>query len=376
MGNKIFCISMISILMIGCDWGTIKDKNIEISDLLRIRKGKDNKDDRIKNQNKIELDEGNSVSKNNNISTADISTASLGGSRVDLITQHQVNEPMVSNDKAVSSQSKTEVYLTNNTDIAAINPKSTQNLEDSLSNTAISSDTNTKFLLIKNQKEELELSKKILPSKLENLESFLKTTHEEAAFEKAKVTQSLISDSGLSKEVVRFKEEYNKLYNLFWDIQQKFHSQKDLFIKDIKFRQNRENKEKNKIIFRSFLSIEKKIKDLNSKLSEIQSNFQIANDYWNNANSLLEESIKKLIWAIEKRHNNESRNQGQIGGIAMWWDKDQANTFAKDAKYNAEHSLSNLESAASYFQHSCSDEKEAKNLLEEIKKEFSRVGIL
>lgn len=373
MGNKIFYISMVSILMIGCDWGTIKDKNIEISDLLRIRKGKDNKDDGIKNQNKIELDEGNSVSKNNNISTADISTASLGGSRVDLITQHQVNKPMVSNDKAVSSQSKAEVYLANNNDIAAINPKSTQNLEDSLSNTAISSDTNTKFLLIKNQKEELEFSKNILPSKLENLESFLKTTHEEAAFEKAKATQSLISDSGLGKEVVKFKEEYDKLYNLFWDIQQKFHSQKDLFIKDIKFRQN---KEKNKIIFRSFLSIEKKIKALNSKLSEIQSNFQIANDYWNNANSILEESIKKLIWAIEKRHNNESRNQSQFGGIAMWWDKDQADTFAKDAKYNAEHSLSNLESAASYFQHSYSDEKEARNLLEEIKKEFSRVGIL
>ncbi|WP_233436602.1 hypothetical protein [Borreliella garinii] len=51
--------------------------------------------------------------------------------------------------------------------------------------------------------------------------------------------------------------------------------------------------------------------------------------------------------AIEKRHDNESRNQGQIGGSVSWRDKDQADAFAKDSKYNAENSLSYLENAAS-----------------------------
>ncbi|MCD2332641.1 hypothetical protein [Borreliella americana] len=39
---------------------------------------------------------------------------------------------------------------------------------------------------------------------------------------------------------------------------------------------------------------------MNHKLSEIRSNFQIANNIWDNANSLLKESVEKLIWAIEK----------------------------------------------------------------------------
>ncbi len=115
---------------------------------------------------------------------------------------------------------------------------------------------------------------------------------------------------------------------------------------------------------------------MNHKLSETQIKFQIADNSWNNANSLLKESIEKLIWAIEKRHDNESRNQGQIGGPASWRDKNQADTFAKNAKYNAEQSFSYLENAASYFKYSCSDKKEAKKLLEEIQKEFLQIGIL
>ncbi len=34
MGNQIFCILVVSILIVGCDWGTIKDKSIEISEIL------------------------------------------------------------------------------------------------------------------------------------------------------------------------------------------------------------------------------------------------------------------------------------------------------------------------------------------------------
>ncbi|WP_238528648.1 hypothetical protein [Borreliella burgdorferi] len=110
-------------------------------------------------------------------------------------------------------------------------------------------------------------------------------------------------------------------------------------------------------------------------MSEIQSNFQIADVSWNNANSLLKESIEKLIQAIEKRYDNESRKQGQIGGPANRWDKNQADNFAKDAKHKAEHSANDLENAANYFRYSCSNEKEAKKLLEEIKKRFVRIGI-
>ncbi|MCD2378972.1 hypothetical protein [Borreliella burgdorferi] len=49
MGNKIFYISVVLILIVGCDWGTIKDKSTEISKLLRTDK------DKTKNQDRIEL---------------------------------------------------------------------------------------------------------------------------------------------------------------------------------------------------------------------------------------------------------------------------------------------------------------------------------
>ncbi|WP_418906515.1 hypothetical protein QIA30_05535 (plasmid) [Borreliella turdi] len=107
----------------------------------------------------------------------------------------------------------------------------------------------------------------------------------------------------------------------------------------------------------------------------IQRNFQIADSHWGNANSLLKESTEKLILAIEKRYDNESRNRGQIGGYANWQDINLANNFAKDAKRNAEDSMNNLENAAHYFQHSCSGKKEAQRILEEIKKKFSQMSI-
>ncbi|KEO61900.1 hypothetical protein [Borreliella garinii] len=366
MGNKIFCILVVSILMVGCDWGAIKNKSIEISEILR--KGKDN----TKNQDSIELGENNSMSKNN-ISTVDVDVdiANLERSRVDLINHlKQVNDPVISNDNAVISQAKGEIDLINNINFATIDSKPAkpaQNLGDSLSNATANG---TKFLQIENQKEP---SKRILPSKLEGLKSFINSSYEKEAFREAKATQSLIGDSNMGKEIAKLKEEYDQLNNLFWDMQQKFHNQKDSFIKNIKFRKNRE---KNRVIFKSFSSIEKKIKNLNHKLNEIQSNFQIAYNNWNNATSLLKESIEKLILAIEKRHDNESRNQGQIVEPVSWRDKDQADTFAKDAKYNAEHSLSYLENAAVYFKYSLSDKKQAKRLLEEIQKEFYRIGIL
>ncbi|XOU12901.1 hypothetical protein QIA01_05090 (plasmid) [Borreliella americana] len=70
---------------------------------------------------------------------------------------------------------------------------------------------------------------------------------------------------------------------------------------------------------------------MNYKLSEIQNNFQIVNFSWDNANSLLKESIEKLIWSIEKRYDNRSKKQDQIDGPANRWDKNQADNFAKDA---------------------------------------------
>ncbi|WLN25835.1 hypothetical protein KJD10_05345 (plasmid) [Borreliella valaisiana] len=370
MGNKIFCILVVSILMVGCDWGAIKNKSIKISEILR--KGKD----KAKNQDSIELGENNSMSKNN-ISTVDVDVdvdvdiANLERSRVDFINHlKQVNDPVISNDNALISQAKGEIDLINNINFATIDSKPAkpaQNLGDSLSNATASG---TEFLQIENQKEP---SKRILPSKLEGLKSFINSFYEKEAFREAKATQSLIGDSNMGKEIAKLKKEYDQLNNLFWDMQQKFHNQKDSFIKNIKFRENRE---KNRVIFKSFSSIEKKIKNLNHKLNEIQSNFQIAYNSWNNATSLLKESIEKLILAIEKRHDNESRNQGQIVEPVSWRDKDQADTFAKDAKYNAEHSLSYLENAAAYFRYSLSDKKQAKRLLEEIQKEFYRIGIL
>lgn len=58
----------------------------------------------------------------------------------------------------------------NNINVTIINPKPAQNLGNSLNNTA--TEDSVKFLSIENQ--EWLISKKILPSKLENLESFLK----------------------------------------------------------------------------------------------------------------------------------------------------------------------------------------------------------
>ncbi|WP_418905401.1 hypothetical protein QIA31_05550 (plasmid) [Borreliella turdi] len=364
MSNKVFYISVVSILMISCDWGIIKDRSIEIAELLK--KG----ETKTKNQDRRELcrdSRDNSVSKGN-ISTADVNAISLGRSSMDLIINHsqQISEPIISDEKAMVPQAK--VDLMKNIDVAAINPKLAQNVEDSLNNATIGG--SVKFLPIENPKG---LSKKTLPSKLENLESFLETQHEKEAFKTAKATQSLISDSNIGKEIIKLKKEYYELYNLFGDMQQKFHSQRNSFIKDTKFE---ESKQKNAVIFKSFSSIQREISNLNYKLSETQSNFQIADNSWNNANALLKESIEQLIQAIGKRHNNESRKQGQIGGPANRWDKNQADNFAKDSRNKAEHSANDLENAANYLRYSYSNEKEAKKLLAEIKKRFFQIGIL
>ncbi|WP_418905312.1 hypothetical protein QIA30_06245 (plasmid) [Borreliella turdi] len=94
MGNKIFYILVVVlILMVGYDWDNIKDKSMEISELL----GKDK--DKTKNQNRIELGENNSSLSKNNMYVVEIDIASLERSRVDLINYpQQVNEPVISND--------------------------------------------------------------------------------------------------------------------------------------------------------------------------------------------------------------------------------------------------------------------------------------
>lgn len=117
VGNKIFYISVVLILIVGCDWGTIKDKSTEISKLLRTDK------DKTKNQDRIELGEDNFVSKNN-MSTTDTGITSLGSlNNVDLINRSQrVSEPpIISNEKAIATQAK--VDLMNNINVTIINPK-------------------------------------------------------------------------------------------------------------------------------------------------------------------------------------------------------------------------------------------------------------
>ncbi len=169
------------------------------------------------------------------MSTTDAGTSLGRPNNVDLINRSQrVSEPIISNKKAIATQAK--VDLMNNINVATINPKPAQNLGNSLNNTT--TEDGVKFLLIENQ--EWLISKKILPSKLENLESLLKTQHEKEAFKTAKTTQSLISNSNIGTEIIKFKEEYYKLYNLFEGIQQKFHSQRNSFIRDTKFRENRQ----------------------------------------------------------------------------------------------------------------------------------------
>ncbi|WP_434239304.1 hypothetical protein VSX39_04840 (plasmid) [Borreliella burgdorferi] len=82
MGNKIFYISVVLILIVGCDWGTIKEKSTEIHELLRIDK------DKTKNRNRIELGEDNFVSRNN-MSASNAGITGLGRpNNVDLIIVH------------------------------------------------------------------------------------------------------------------------------------------------------------------------------------------------------------------------------------------------------------------------------------------------
>ncbi|XOU12861.1 hypothetical protein QIA01_04845 (plasmid) [Borreliella americana] len=378
MSNKIFYISVILILMVGCDWRAIKDKSIEISDELLIKDK-----DKTKNQDIIEVNEDNSVFKNN-ISIDDEGIASLEHLiSVDLINySQQVSEPIISNNKTITPQAR--IDLMNNANVAQINPEPAQslvnplhnittevnpkpnkNLEDSSSSTTIG----VGILPIKPQEE---LSKKTLPSKLEDLKSFLQTAHEKEAFKEAKDVQDKISNSNIGEEIVKFQKEYEYLSSLFWDVQNKLHTQKDLLRKDIDFKKQIE---KYRVMSRSFSYIEKKIKDLHLKLDEIQSNFKIADSHWGNASSLLIESTEKLIQAIEKRYDNESRKQSQIGGSANLRDINWADNFAKDAKRNAEYSMNNLENTVQYFQYSCSGKKEAQRLLEEIQKKFSQMGI-
>lgn len=135
----------------------------------------------------------------------------------------------------------------NNINVAAITPR--PDLEDSSSSTTIGV---KEILPIKPQKE---LSKTTLPSKLEDLKSFLKTTYEKEAFKEAENTQDKISNSNISKGIVKFQKEYENLSSLFWNIQNKLHTQKDLLRKDIDFKKDRE---KYKVMSRSFSYIEKK----------------------------------------------------------------------------------------------------------------------
>lgn len=255
---------------------------------------------------------------------------------------------IIPNREAIAPKVRVEVEPMDNINVAAIIPKPDKNLENSSSNTTIG----VGIFPIKTQEE---LSKKTLPSKLEDLKSFLKTTCEKEAFKEANDTQDKINNSNIGEGIVNFHKEYENLSSLFWDMQNKFHTQKDLLRKDIDFKKDIE---KHKVMSRSFSYIETKIKDLHLKLNEIQSNFQIADGHWGNANFLLRESTEKLIRSIEKRYDNESRKQSQIGGSANWRDINWADNFAKDAKQNAVDSMNNLvESAAHYFQHSCSGKK-------------------
>ncbi|WLN25772.1 hypothetical protein KJD10_05020 (plasmid) [Borreliella valaisiana] len=359
MGNKIFYISVVfSILIISCDWETTKNKSTKITELLNKR------EEEPENQEGENLGK-NSMSKNG-IPTIDVDTVNLESLNVNLNNlPQQVDNPIIPHWEAIAPEVRAEVEPMDNINVAAITLK--PDLEDSSSSATIGGVE--EILPIKPQKEP---NKTTLPSKLEDLKSFLKTTHEKEAFKEAENTQAKLSNSNIGERIVKSHKEYENLSSLFWNIQNKLHTQNDLLRKDIDFKKDRE---KYKVMSRSFSYIEKKIKDLHLTLDEIQRNFQIADSNWGNANSLLKESTEKLILAIEKRYDNESRNQGQIGGSANWQDINLADNFAKDAKHNAEDSMNNLENAAHYFQYSCSGKKEAQRILEEIQKKFSQMGI-
>ncbi|WP_210362453.1 hypothetical protein [Borreliella garinii] len=357
MGNKIFYISVVfSILIISCDWGTTKNKSTKIAELLKKREG------RAENQEGKNLGNKNPMSKNG-MPTIDVDTVNLESLNLNNL-QQQVDKPIIPNGEAIAPEVRVEVEPMGNINVATVIPK--PDLGDSSNSFTIGVE---EILPIKPQKEP---SKTTLPSKLEDLKIFLKTTYEKEAFKDTENTQDKISNSNIGEGIVKFQKEYENLSSLFWNIQNKLHTQKDLLRKDIDFKKDRE---KYKVMSSSFSYIEKKIKDLHFTLDEIQRNFQIADSHWGNANSLLKESTEKLILAIEKRYDNESRNRGQIGGYANWQDINLADNFAKDAKRNAEDSMNNLENAAHYFQHSCSGKKEAQRILEEIQKKFSQMGI-
>ncbi|WP_151074380.1 hypothetical protein [Borreliella turdi] len=360
MINKIFHVSgVFLILMISCDWKTVKNKSTEISELLK------KSEEETRNQEGRDLDK-NYISRNS-MSNIDVGAVNLGSLlNVNLINHpHQVDKSIISNGEAIAPEVRVEVESMDNINVSAITPKPDKNLEDSSSSSAIG----VGILPIRVQEG---FSKKTLPSKLKDLESFLKTTYEKEAFKEIKDMQDRISNSNIGEGIVKFQKEYESLFSLFWDMQNKLHTQRDLLRKDIKFKKNIE---KYKVMSIYFSYIEKKIKDFHLKLDEIQSNFQIADSHWGNANSLLRESIEKLIQAIKKRYDNECRKQGQISGSVNWRDINQADNFAKDAKHNAEYSMNNLENAAHYFQYNYSVKKEAQRLLEEIQKKFSQMGI-
>ncbi|WP_210360290.1 hypothetical protein [Borreliella garinii] len=359
MDNKIFYISVVfSILIISCDWETTKNKSTKIAELLKKREREP------ENQEGKNLGNKNPMSKND-IPTIDVDTVNLESLNLNNL-QQQVDKPIIPNGEAIAPEVKVEVVVEpmGNINVAAVTPK--PDLEDSSSSSTIGVE---KILSIKSQKEQ---SKTTSPIQLEDLKSFIKTTYEKEAFKETENTQDKLSNSNIGEGIVKFQKEYENLSSLFWNIQNKLYTQKDLLRKDIDFKTDRE---KYKVMSRSFSYIEKKIKDLHLTLDEIQRNFQIADSHWGNANSLLKESTEKLILAIEKRYDNESRNRGQIGGSANWQDINLADNFAKDAKRNAEDSMNNLENAAHYFQHSCSGKKEAQRILEEIQKKFSQMGI-
>ncbi|MCD2382580.1 hypothetical protein [Borreliella americana] len=359
MINKIFYTSMISILIIGCGWENIKDKHIEIVELFKKGKYKTNK-------------KQNSILLNGN----DLTFAVKFEKEKDLNenkdeTAKNNKDSMFSNENNIYTKIKVEKVLKDKVKIDSKLNGITQNFEKSLNHNDNKSDPDSGSgpLLLENQEKN---NKKIVHRNLKKLQSLLHTNYEKEAFEEASSAKYKIDSSNIGKGINDVQNTYNRLYNLLWNMQTIFYEKEKSFLDGIRAEKNRK---KTGIIFRSISSIDGEIRNANYVLNEIKDKLQNAINNWNNANELLKESIEELVLAIEKRYTNDDSKKDYLWEAANYRDINQANDFAKRARYKAENSIINLERASNSIAEGLSTLKEAEKLLYNIEQKFYRIGL-
>ncbi|MCD2332629.1 hypothetical protein [Borreliella americana] len=367
MINKIFYTLMVSILIIGCGWETIKDKRIEIVDLFKNKKSESkyktnkNQDSILLNGNDaafaIKLEKEKDLKENKDDTTTKNNQDSMFLDENNIYSKIKVEKEEVLKDKVKVS------YTSNG--IA-------QNFEKVLNhkNHKSKSDSESSFSLLESQERN---NKKIVHRELKKLQSLLHTNYENKAFKEASSAKDKIDSSNIGKGIVDVENTYSRLYYLLWDMQTRFYSKKKSFLDGVKAEKNRE---KAGIIFRSISSINEKIRNANHILDEIKDKLQNAINNWNNANALLKESIEELALAIEKRYtNDDSKKDSQVWGFANYRDINQADDFAKRARDKAENSITNLENASNAIAESLSTLKGAEKLLQNIEQKFYHIGL-